>query len=352
MPQVENRKEYLEKGLMAEMTVKEKPLVSIIIPTYNRRRYLKNALKSLENINYPEYEVIVVDDGSTDGTGEMISAMRDKLSFRLRYYHQENKGLSSARNLALKNGKGDIFVSVDDDMLFEKDWLDKLVVPLNDPEVGVTGGPPVAPPDVDFFSKCVDYCMTSFIGTGGVRGTTKFKIAGYYPRGGNMAFRRDAIEKAGTFDERLAPGEDIDLDYRIEKAGYILKYVPDAFVWHIPRTTLKGFLKQIYGRGYARALLCLRYKELSEPVYALPSIMILAFLTALILSPVFPFFLHIGLVSTLTYTAIIVSFGILSRRRVKEVRSIIVIPFLLAAQHITYGIGFLAGVLCRHKSGR
>lgn len=123
-----------------------------MIPTYNRKALLVRTLKSLAELNFPkdDYEVIVIDDGSTDGTKGEIDKKKDELPYTLQYHWQENAKLSVARNNAIKHSKGDIIVSIDDDMLFPKDWLKKLIEPLKNPKVGVVGGPPVAPKKLPF----------------------------------------------------------------------------------------------------------------------------------------------------------------------------------------------------------
>ncbi|MGR3310283.1 MAG: glycosyltransferase, partial [Candidatus Brocadiales bacterium] len=180
--------------------------VSILIPTSNRANMLKSALESLKHIDYPpdKYEVIVIDDGSTDNTKETVMSFVEARSprsndrawkpcpYKLQYLKQEKKGISAAKNLGIAHSNGEIIVTTDDDCEFERDWLKNLLKHFENPQVGAVGGPDRAMPDDPFFTRCVDYTMTSFIGTAGIRrGGSNLRAGKYHPRGFNMAIRKD-----------------------------------------------------------------------------------------------------------------------------------------------------------------
>src|SRR3989344_3241313 len=184
--------------------------VSIIVPTYNRAKMLEKAILSLDKLDYPKnkYELIIINDGSTDNTEQIVKNVKNKISCKLKYFYQQNKKLSAARNLAIKNSNKEIIVSVDDDMLFPSDWLKKLLKPFQNDSIGVVGGPSIAPSSASLFQRSVDHCMTtSFVGTGGMIGTTKKSFFKYWPRGGNMAIRKKALDEVGLFDEKFIPSE-------------------------------------------------------------------------------------------------------------------------------------------------
>lgn len=321
--------------------------VSIMVPTYNRAEMLEQALLSLNELDYPKnkYEVIVVNDGSTDNTKQVVRKTAKKVSYKLRYLFQENKKLSAARNLAIKNAKNQVIVSVDDDMVFPKYWLKKLLAPLKDNKVGAVGGPSIAPKFASFFQRAVDHCMTtSFVGTGGMIGTTKKSFVKYYPRGGNMAVKKAVLDEVGLFDEKFIPAEEIDLDKRIEKAGYKLTLAKDAIVWHMPRASLKGFLKQIYSRGIMKIQFTRRYKESFEFLYFMPLIGVLGIIFLIIFSFFSKFLLHSLLFLILAYLLILFIDSLIALKRIKDLRVLIVIPFLMFLQHFTYGLGTLAAL--------
>ncbi len=347
------------------------PSVSILIPTFNRARMLKSALESLKHIDYPhdKYEVIVIDDGSTDDTEETVmsfaGAVKSKFEglafyprpddragepcpYKLQYLRQERKGTSAAKNLGIAHSNGEIIVTPNDDCEFDPGWLKNLLRPFENPGVGAVGGPDRAKPDDPFFTRCIDYTMTSFIGTAGTRGwhgQTRLSVGKYHPRGFNMAIRKDVLTRVGTFIEGFAPGEDIELDYRIEKAGYQLCYAHDAPVWHKRRGNLKKFAQQIFNCGRSRMDLARVSRELLEISHTIPAIMLALGITLLTLS----FFSSIAYTITLgtfsCYFLILIFSGVYAVRYVKDTRAIFMVPFLLLVQHILYGAGFLWGII-------
>tara|TARA_Y100000034_G_C6906173_1_gene420569 strand:- start:3464 stop:4474 length:1011 start_codon:yes stop_codon:yes gene_type:complete len=316
--------------------------VSIIVPTYNRSNRLEKALLSLNKLDYPKekYEVIVVNDGSKDNTEEIVKLVSKSIDYKLKYLYQENKRLSAARNLAIENASNEIIVSVDDDMLFPKDWLKTLIEPLKNNQVGAVGGPSIAPPFASLFQRSVDHCMTtSFVGTGGMIGTTKKSFVKYWPRGGNMAIPKKVFDEVGLFDEKFIPSEEIDLDRRIEKAGYKLGLVRKAFVWHMPRTNLKGFLKQIYRRGIMKIQFLKRYKSSFEFFYLLPMLGSLGLILLILFSFFNKIFLYVLLGALVLYGLILFIDSLIALRKIRKLRVLFLIPFLLFLQHFVYGLG-------------
>ena len=266
-------------------------MVSVIIPTCDRKDSLKAALDSIARLDYPRnrYEVVVVDDGSVDGTEALVRELQGQVPMVLRYYRQEKKGLSAAKNIGIRESRGEILAFTDDDCLLEREWLARLVQAFDSPEVGVVGGPDKIPGVSTAFAKCIDYSVTSFIGTGGVREGGVMRLAKYYPRGCNTALLKSLAEEAGGFDERFRVGEDIELVYRIRRAGYSIRYATEAFVWHKRRGSFRAFVRQIFSRGCWRAELGRRHRELLEVSYVLPSLMIVGFAGLFALSFFFPF---------------------------------------------------------------
>ncbi len=340
------------------------PTVSIMIPTYNRADRLEKALLSLNKLDYPmeKIEVLVVNDGSKDNTEGIVKKLISRVKYKLRYFFQQNKRLSAARNLAIRNAKNEIIVSIDDDMLFPKIWLKTLIKPLEDKKVGAVGGPSIAPSFASLFQRVVDYCMTSsFLGTGGMIGTTKISLVKYYPRGGNMAVPKKVFDEIGLFDEKFIPAEEIDLDKRIENAGYKLALAKQAHVWHMPRASFKGFVRQIYSRGYMKSQFTKRHKDF-ELLYALPMLgfiglaaIFLLFLgqlsikgnVALELSsqnPVFPAINLIAILAIACYVILLFLDSFLAYKKIKNPKVFYLLPGLMFTQHLTYGLGTLIGI--------
>lgn len=327
--------------------MKRLPSVSIIIPTLNRRKVLQEALLSLNGVAYPRdrLEVVVVSDGSTDGTEKMIKNIKGELNYKFKFIKERRKGISHTKNVAIKNSQGEIVISTDDDCLFEKGWLKKLIKPF-DSLVGAVGGPDRAVQRQGVMAKSIDFAFSSFVGSGGIHGRfLKIKLGKFYPVGCNTAFSRKVLDKVGLFDENLAPGEDTDLNHRIEKAGFKLIYAPRAFVWHRPRTSLKTFIPYIFKRGAARVEIIHRHHQYAEVVYVLPAVMVLVALALLLLSFFSPVFGKIFLLLFAFYLLAVLSAGISAFLTYRHFAYLFLVPFLISLQHTCHGLGFLVKLI-------
>lgn len=322
--------------------------VSIIIPTLNRKKVLIEALLSLNKIDYPKdlFEVIVINDGSSDGTKEALKSIRREIKYNFKYFNERRRGISHAKNVAIKKSSGEIIVSTDDDCLFEKKWLKMLIKPFSDPQVGAVGGPDRAIKNENILAKSIDFTFSSFIGSGGIHGRfLKAKLGKCYPPGCNMAFRREIVKKIGYFDETLAPGEDTDYNHRIEKAGFKIEHIPTAFVWHRPRNSIKRFIPYIFKRGKARVEIIRRYPEYSELIYYLPALVVIAGFLLVLLSFLSAIFFKILIGFVLIYILLILTAGISAYRTYKNPVYILLVPPLIFLQHMFHGLGFIKGSL-------
>lgn len=228
------------------------PKVSVIVCSYNADRTLAACLDSLQALTYPDYEIILVDDGSTDTTPQ-IAFLRPHLR---RFRHNRNLGLSVARNTGLAAALGQIVAFTDADCRADEDWLYYLVSGLVDGEFAGMGGPNLLPPEDSPVAAAV---MVSPGGPAHVMLTDR--QAEHIP-GCNMAFFKSALDEIGGFDPIFhAAGDDVDLCWRLQQAGYKLGFSPAAFVWHYRRSTVRDYLKQQYGYGEAEALLVRKHPE-------------------------------------------------------------------------------------------
>ncbi|MFZ5800907.1 MAG: glycosyltransferase [Candidatus Omnitrophota bacterium] len=328
--------------------------VSIIIPTHNRQRLLKEALLSLNGVLYPrdKLEVVVVDDGSTDNTEEAVNSLSDKVNYKLRFLREPKLGISHAKNAGVRNSSGEIIVSTDDDCMFEKDWLDKLLSAFTSEKVGVVGGPDKPFSEGSIFSQCADYVFTCFVGSGGVHGRfLPLRLGKFIPMGCNMAFRREVLNKVGLFNEAIAPGEETDLVHRIEKSGFLIGHSSDAFVWHRAIDNLKGFAKMIFKRGFARVEVIRNHGKYSELIYLLPALTVLsaALLSVWAIFSKAAFFILITLAAV--YLLLVLSSSVVAFILYKNVKVLFLVPGLLILQHTLHGLGFWAGLLS-FRSGK
>lgn len=224
------------------------PKVSVVVCCYNAASTLDECLHSQGQLAYPDYEVIVVDDGSKDDT-HLIAEKHEMRCIRV-----PNGGLSKARNLGIEAAKGEIVAFIDSDAYADPDWLYYLVSALDEHESSAVGGPNLSPPQDGFMAQCVDQSPGNPTAV-----LVDNERAEHIP-GCNMAYRKDVFDVVGKFDvEHRAAGDDVDVCWRILVANRKIVYHPSAVVWHHRRPTLRGYLRQQKGYGYAEAHLQRRY---------------------------------------------------------------------------------------------
>jgi GT2 family glycosyltransferase len=220
------------------------PKISVVVCSYNGSRTIAETLAALENLAYPDYEIIVVDDGSTDQTSAIASRHKVKL------IRTENNGLSAARNVGMNAASGDIVAYIDDDAYPDPHWLTFLASGLRDTEHAGIGGPNIAPPGDGAIADCVANAPG-----GPVHVLLSDCVAEHIP-GCNMAYRRDKLLEIGGFDHRFrVAGDDVDVCWRLQERGWTIGFAPTAVVWHHRRGSLRGYLKQQKGYAKAEALL-------------------------------------------------------------------------------------------------
>jgi glycosyltransferase involved in cell wall biosynthesis len=227
-----------------------RPRVSVVVCTYNGGRTLEQCLRTLRQLDYPDYEVIVVDDGSSDNTQEILG----RYPF-VRAIHQPNRGLSVARNVGLGAATGEIVAYTDSDCYADPDWLTHLVYQLDRTTAAAVGGPNLTPPD-GWLAACVAASPgqpTHVLETD--------QVAEHIP-GCNMAFRREALLAINGFDPQYRKaGDDVDVCWRLQDQGRWITFAPGAFVWHHRRQGPRAYLKQQAGYGEAESLLWFKHPD-------------------------------------------------------------------------------------------
>ena len=224
---------------------------SVVIPTFNRQATLRQTLAALVSQDYSDAEIIVVDDGSTDGTGDMIAHEFPTV----RYLRQANRGPAAARNFGIRESTGDLVAFTDDDCLPPRDWLTRLAEGYTRyPQVAGVGGGLIAPAESlasNIFARYERYIGRAVYAVGEQEYLGGFEC----PAGGtaNMSYRRTMLNEIGGFDERfpVAAGEDADLKLRICQRGRRLLYVP-TWMTHLQEYTWRRFRRQCYVRGVGR----------------------------------------------------------------------------------------------------
>jgi O-antigen biosynthesis protein len=226
------------------------PRVSVVVCSYNGGSTLEQCLRSLAVLDYPDYEVIVVDDGSTDNTSAILADFP-----AVRAIHQSNHGLSAARNVGLRASSGAIVAYTDSDCFADPHWLTHLVYQLQHSDAAGVGGPNLTPED-GWLAACVAACPGQ-----PTHVLESDQVAEHIP-GCNMAFWRAALEAVNGFDSQYRKaGDDVDLCWRLQSAGCWITFAPGAFVWHHRRQGPRAYLRQQAGYGEAEALLRFKHPD-------------------------------------------------------------------------------------------
>jgi O-antigen biosynthesis protein len=226
------------------------PTFSVVVCSYNGARTIGETLEHLDRLRYRDYEVIVVDDGSTDGTAEIAAR------HAVRLIRTPNRGLSSARNTGLEAAWGEIVAYIDDDAFPDPDWLTFLAIAFQETDHAAVGGPNLPPPDEGFVARAVARAPG-----GPIHVLLSDTEAEHLP-GCNLAIRADRLRQIGGFDPRFrVAGDDVDVCWRLQDAGYTLGFSPGAVVWHRRRGSVAAYWRQQKGYGRAEAMLERKWPE-------------------------------------------------------------------------------------------
>ncbi len=250
-------------------------LFSIIVPVYNRPDEIADLVASLEAQTDGGFETVIVEDGSTvpcldaEEMPDGILRVKGHETVRLRYYRKSNEGRSIARNYGMDRAGGDYFVFVDSDCILPPGYIAVLRRSLVADPVDCFGGPDAAHESFSPTQKAINYAMTSFLTTGGIRGG-KVSMEKFTPRTFNMGFSREVYECVGGFREMFS--EDIDMSTRIRLAGFGIMLFPDAHVYHKRRGNLRKFWRQVHVFGMSRITLELLYPGSMKLVHWLPAV--------------------------------------------------------------------------------
>jgi glycosyltransferase involved in cell wall biosynthesis len=252
---------------------------SLIIPVYNRPDEVEELLESLTFIDFnDDFEVVIVEDGSTTTCKSNVEKFKSQLN--ISYYYKENSGPGDSRNFGMKNAKGDYFLIFDSDCIIPKQYLTEVSISLQNKYVDCFGGPDKALDSFSDIQKAINFSMTSFLTTGGIRGGSE-KIDKFQPRSFNMGLSKKAFETSGGFGN-IHPGEDPDLSIRLWDLGFETKLFPTAFVYHKRRIDWDKFSMQVNKFGKARPILNSWYPKYNKLTYFFPSLFIVGFFMALV----------------------------------------------------------------------
>ena len=289
--------------------------VSVVIPVKNENDpYIDQCLASLRQMNYSNtFEIIVVKGGNR----------------------------AQARNFGVKLAKGEIIAFIDSDCMAPKHWLATLVKYLiSCPELGGVGGPNLSPLDDSLTGKAIDQVFHSYLGSLG-------KASLYRPTNPkftdglacvNSVFWRKVLVTIGGFDEEFELNEDTNLSHKIKKAGYELMFVPDPFVWHRRRNSIKHFVNQFFSYGIGRMRSILTSRDYADTKIIVP------FLGGFLFPIILWFFPLLALIISTLYLLVVFFLGLQAAYENKERRFLLLVPVLLVTEHFSYLLGMICGI--------
>ena len=270
---------------------------SFIIPVYNRPKEIEELLESLTKLEGDiKYEVVIVEDGSTVTCESVCSRFRE--SVNIKYYFKQNSGPGDSRNYGMQKASGNYFIIYDSDCIIPQQYLVEVDRELQTEYVDCYGGPDAADGQFSNIQKAINYSMTSFFTTGGIRGGSE-ALGKFQPRSFNMGLSKKAFDQTKGFG-KIHPGEDPDLTIRLWKAGYRTRLFREAYVYHKRRINFQLFIKQVRKFGKVRVILNKWHPETAKMIYWFPTVFILGFILSILLSIIsFPYILYFYLLYVL-----------------------------------------------------
>lgn len=316
--------------------------LSVIVPVFNRPNEVKDLLDSLTCQTDSTFEVVIVEDGSTHSCEAVVAGFQSKLD--IKYILIENAGPGPARNAGSKAATGDYLVFLDSDCVLPEYYIETLRQSLASDHADAFGGPDQAREDFTPLQRAINYSMTSFFTTGGIRGGSE-KLDKFHPRSFNMGYSKELFERTGGFSA-MRFGEDIDMSIRIILAGFKSRLIKEAYVYHRRRTSLRRFFKQVYNSGIARINLYKRHPHSLKVVHLAPAVFTLGVVCILALSLFLsPYFLLL----LLAHAGFILVDATIRSRNVLIGLLAVVTSYV---QLVGYGIGFIHAFFVRILLGK
>lgn len=312
---------------------------SVIIPVYNRPAEVKELLSSLTRVSYKSFEILIIEDGSTETCDEVVQDFAHLLN--LKYFKKENSGQGFTRNFGFERASGDYLVVFDSDCIIPPGYfkaVDRMI--QKDGSLDCWGGPDRAHPSFTPIQKAINHSMTSFLTTGGTRGN-RLHVGTYLPRSFNMGISREVFHATGGY-KITRMGEDLEFSIRIQKNGYQTHFVEDAFVYHKRRTNFSQFFRQLFFFGRARINIWRFHPGQLKVIHMFPSLFLLGLLYGLA-----GLLLGLPLASAiiLLYGVFLVVLGIDAFRSENSGRVAFLSSIAGLIQLSAYGAGFLKELL-------
>lgn len=309
---------------------------SLIVPVFNRPDEVSELLQSLVVADYEhDFEVVIVEDGSSVSSEDVVKSYKDKLD--ITYYFKANSGPGDSRNFGMRHAKGDYFIIFDSDCIIPPGYLKEVRSALDNNFTDCFGGPDQALDSFSDIQKAINFTMTSFLTTGGIRGGSE-KTGKFQPRSFNMGLSKKAFEASGGFGN-IHPGEDPDLSIRLWNLGFDTRLLTKAFVYHKRRIDWSKFYTQVNKFGKARPILNSWYPEYTKLTFFFPSLFLFGFFFS-----VFLLFFGFGIFITLYGLYFLILF-LTSVFKNKSIKIGLLSLIAVIIQFYGYGKGFASSFI-------
>lgn len=315
-----------------------KPKYSIIVPVYNRPQEIKELLESLTVQVFTNFEVLIVEDGSTDTCVEVYEQYTNKLP--IRYFFKPNSGPGPSRNFGFAQARGDYFVVFDSDCILPPHYFKAVDEYLAQTPLDAWGGPDKGHEGFTKVQQAMAFTMSSVFTTGGIRGGDK-RIGSFQPRSFNMGIRKEVFDKTGGFKfDRYA--EDIEFSLRMKKLGYKVGYINDAFVYHKRRTNFRQFFWQVFNFGRGRVLVNNAHPGAIKITHWFPSFFLFGMILTIVMLPID---VRISALAGTAYLAYILILSVSAYKKTKSLSVTLLAGPAAFVQLVGYGAGFLKEIL-------
>jgi len=312
------------------------PKYSIIIPVYNRPQEVDDLLQSLTKQTFRDFEVLIIEDGSSVKSDVIFEKYSSLLN--IQYFFKLNSGPGPSRNYGFEKANGKYFIIFDSDCLIPPHYLQAVENQMKSTPLDAWGGPDRGHENFTPLQRAMAYTMSSVFTTGGIRGG---KSKNFQPRSFNMGFSREVFKITEGFHfDRYA--EDIELSVRLKKLGLRVGLIPDAFVYHQRRATLREFFKQVSNFGKGRVLVGRAHPGEVKLVHWLPSFFLFGLLSLIPVTLINPL---LGEAAFLLYLIYLIAIGVDSFKKTKSVEVAMLSLPSAAIQLTGYGYGFLKETL-------
>jgi len=319
------------------------PKYSIIVPVYNRPQELDDLLQSLTQQTFNDFEVLIIEDGSSITSEKVFEKYSAQLS--IRYFFKANSGPGPSRNFGFEKANGQFFIIFDSDCQIPPQYLEAVENFMRTTPFDAWGGPDRGNEKFTPLQQAMAYTMSSILTTGGIRGG---KAKDFQPRSFNMGISREAFQKTNGFlFDRFA--EDIELSIRMKKLGLRVGLIPEAFVYHQRRATLKDFFKQVSNFGKGRVLVGRAHRGETKLTHWFPSFFLFGLVTII---PLLLFVKCLGLLALACYIIYLLAIGIDALQKTKSIRiACLSVPSALV-QLTGYGFGFLKEIFALETTSK